>query len=120
MSKRITGKKAALINQGSALDAEIKELQEELKEVREALQGYELEAGSYITSKGNGVKITSSKTFADLDPIACHQHMRNKRQGKEFPSVVKIAVAKFKKFCTEEEFLTLRPATGERQRWTWI
>ena len=119
MANRLAGKKSVLVNKGAALDAEIKALQEDLKEVKKELEGYNLEKGTYTTAKGGVLKITETKRFTDVNPIAAHQHMKDQRLGKNFPSVCKIVLKDFKKYCSDDELAELRSEKGISQRWSW-
>ena len=106
-----------LIDRGTQLSDQIKELTEEFKGIKVELEC--LPKGKHKTRNNSQVTISESIKYTDVDPATVKTELRAKRLGKFFMSCVKVNVTTLKKYFSTEELNAVREEKGITRRYSF-
>jgi len=97
-----------LIDEGSALNKQIKENTKRLDDIKRILKEQNLDAGIYTGPNGGGVVVAYKESWEAPAPIKLYEFMKNKKKGKLFFSCVKVIAKDTIKAIGETEYNDIR------------
>lgn len=116
MATMLTGAQAKTLHEACTTSKKIASLEEKLSICKELL---DLDAGSYVNSKGDVVSICDTKKYSDVNSEKVLTWMKSKRLGSKFIECVKIQITPLRKFMEDVDINRFRKLLKTSKRYTF-